>query len=280
MAKMLRWLVLLILLLSAVALGLGVMLFQQREVLKARNEKLATSHLAIAKKLHYEKLTADQLKANTKEELARLDEPLNKLAKQADVVFLDLQDTKKTLVEKKADLAKTTDELNATKGQLVAANAKIAENAEIVAKKDQEISDKQGKLTQLEGDKTALTAQVDDLNKKITKNDADITELHAQLKDKDVSIKELRSQLGEKFPIPKGTTGKILAISPEWKFCILDIGRDNGLWPSAEMLIHRGDQLIGRIRIGIVHKKVAIADILTDWTVPGATIREGDSVLY
>ena len=280
MAKMLKWLVLLILLLSAAALGLGIVLFRNREVLKGRNEKLAEGHLAVAKSLHYAALTAEQLKANTKEDLARLDEPLKKLANQANVTFADLQDTKKTLAENKAKLAKTTDELNATKGQLAAANAKIAENAEIVAKKDQEIADKQSKLTQLESDKTALACQVEDLNKKITKNEAEITELHAQIKEKNDNIKDLRAQLGEKFPIPKGTTGQILAISPEWKFCVLNIGRDNGLWPAAEMLVHRGDQLIGRVRIGIVHKKVAIADILSDWTVQGAVIREGDSVLY
>ena len=95
-----------------------------------------------------------------------------------------------------------------------------------------------------------------------------------------MNIKDLNAQLGHIYPIPKGTTGSILAVSQDWKFVILDIGRDNGLWPAAEMLIHRGTNLLGRVRVGIVHKKIAIADILTDYTMPGAVIREGDRVLY
>ena len=280
MAKALKWLVVVILLMSGVALVLGVKLFTNREVLKGSNQKLQDAHLAVAKSLHYEKLTLAQLKASNKAELASLDEPLKKLAGQAEATYSDLRDTKKTLIETKDKLAKTTDELGTTKEQLTAANTKVSENAEVVAKKDAEIADKTGKLTALEKDKTDLQASVDDATKKITKNEADITELHAQIKDKDLNIKDLRAQLGEKFPIPKGTTGTILAISPEWNFCVLDIGRDHDLCPSAEMLIHRGDQLIGRVRIGIVHKKVAIADILPTYTAAGIKVQEGDRVLY
>ena len=280
MAKALKWLVVLILVVSGIALVLGIKLFSHREVLKGSNQKLQAAHLAVAKTLHYEKLTLEQLKANSPSELAGVEDALKKLAVHAEVTYSDLRDTKKTLTETKDKLAKTTDELGATKGQLVAANTKISEHNEVVAKKDQELAEKAGKLAQLEGDKTTLQSQVDDLGKKVAKGEADITELHAQLKDKDVNIKDLRAQLGEKFPIPKGTTGKILAISPEWNFCVLDIGRDHELCPSAEMLIHRGDQLIGRVRIGIVHKKVAIADILPAYTAEGVTVQEGDRVLY
>ena len=73
MAKALRWLVLLILILSGVALGLGIKLFLQREVLKARTQKLEESHLLLSKSLHYDKLTADHMKADTKETLAAIE---------------------------------------------------------------------------------------------------------------------------------------------------------------------------------------------------------------
>jgi hypothetical protein len=258
----------------------GIKLFGQSEVLKGNTQTLQAAHLAVAKTLHYEKLTGEQLKANNKAELAGVEDSLKKLAVHAEVTYSDLRDTKKTLTETKGKLAKATEELGATKEQLVAATTKINEHNEVVAKKDQELAEKVGKIAQLEGDKTALQGQVDDLNKKVAKGEADITELHAQLKDKDLNIKDLRAQLGEKFPIPKGTTGKILAVSPEWNFCVLDIGRDHDLCPSAEMLIHRGDQLIGRVRIGIVHKKVAIADILPAYAAEGITVQEGDRVLY
>jgi len=280
MAKALKWLMIVILVMSGVALFLGIKLFINREVLKGSNQKLQAAHLAVAKQLHYEKLTLEQLKADNKSDLAGVEESLQKLTAHAELTYSNLRDTKKTLAETKDKLAKTTTDLGAAKEQLAAATTKVTELTETVTKKDQELTDKAGKIAQLEGDKTTLQSQVDDLNKKVVKNEADITELHAQIKERDINVKDLRAQLGEKFPIPKGTTGRILAISPEWNFCILDIGRDHELCPSAEMLIHRGDQLIGRVRIGIVHKKVAIADVLPAYTAVGVTVQEGDRVLY
>jgi peptidoglycan hydrolase CwlO-like protein len=280
MAKTLRVMVILILLLSAAALTLGIMLFMQREVLKGRTQKLENSHLALSKSLHYDKLTLEQMKANKKEELDNIDKPLKDLNSFAVNTYETLQETKKNLADTKAKLAKTEEELATTKTQLAAANTEIAGLKDTVTKKDAEITEKTGKITALEGEKTALQGSLDEANKKIAKNEADITELHAQIKDRDLTIKDLNAQLGRIYPIPRGTTGKILSVSPDWKFAVLDIGRDNGLWPNAEMLIHRGTNLLGRVRIGIVHKKVAIADILSDYATPGAVVQEGDRVLY
>jgi peptidoglycan hydrolase CwlO-like protein len=273
-------LVLLILILSGVALGLGIKLFLQREVLAGRNRKLAESHLELSKSLHYGKLTADQLKADNKAELLEIDKPLKAFNTFVGTTYDTLQDTKKSLASTQSDLAKAKTELDASKTQLAAATTELTGLKDSVAKKDTEITEKANKVTALEGEKTALQGLVDEGNKKITKNEAEITELHAQIKDHDLTIKDLNAQLGRIYPIPKGTNGKILSVSQDWKFAVLDIGRDNGLWPNAEMLIHRGTNLLGRVRIGIVHKKVAIADILTEYTAPSAVIQEGDRVLY
>lgn len=280
MAKALRWLVLLILLMSGVALGLGIMLFLQREVLKGRTQKLENATVLLNKSLHYDKLTADQLKANNKAGLDAMDKPLADLNTFAVKTYDTLQDTKKTLAATQKKLADTEAELNTTKTELAASKTEVAGLKDTVQKKDAEITEKTGKIATLEGEKTALQGQVAEANTKITKNEAEITELHAQIKDRDLTVKDLQAQLGRIFPIPPGTKGTILSVSKDWKFAVLDIGRDNGLWPNAEMLIHRGTNLLGRVRIGIVHKKVAIADILGDYTAPNAIIQEGDRVLY
>ena len=282
MAKALRWLVLLILVMSGVALGLGIMLFLQREVLKGRTQKLENSLVLINKSLHHDKLTLEQLKANNKEGLANIDPHLADLNTFAVKTYDTLQDTKKTLATTQKKLADTEAELGTTKTELAASKTEVAGLKDTVTKKDAEITEKAGKITSLEGEKTALQGQVEEANKKIAKNDADLNELHAQIKDRDLTIKDLNAQLGHVNPIPKGTNGKILAVSKDWKFAVIDIGRDNGLWPNVEMLIHRGTNLMGRVRIGIVHKKVAIADILPNYAaeIPNATVQEGDRVLY
>ncbi len=280
MAKMLKPLVLVILLLSAVALTLGILLFAKREVLKGRTQRLEGTAMKIAKNLNYSKLTANQLKANNKAELAALDKPLSDLAVQAEIVYSDLQTNKQELAETKSVLAKTREELNTAKAELVTAQNKIAELNETVTKKDAEITEKAAKIAQLETDKTGLQGQVDSLTKKITKLEASLTEANQVINERDKENKYLRAQLGEKFPIPKGLKGNILAVNPTWNFVVLDIGLDNGLLPSVEMMVHRDNELIGKVRIGMVLRHVAIADIVTADLKPNIVLQEGDHVLY
>ena len=280
MAKMLKPLLLVILLLSAVALTLGILLFAKREVLKGRTQRLEGTAMKIAKNLNYGKLTANQLKANNKAELAAIDKPLSDLAVQAEIVYSDLLTNKAELAETKGVLAKTREELNAAKAELVTAQTKIAELNEAVTKKDADIAENTAKIARLETDKTALQGQVDSLTKKVTALQASLTEAHQMYKASTNENMLLRARLGEKFPIPKGLKGKILAVNPTWNFVVLDIGLDNGLLPAAEMIVHRDNELIGKVRIGMVLRHVAIADILTGDLKPNTVLQEGDNVLF
>ena len=282
MAKMLKPLVLVILLLSAVALTLGILLFAKREVLKGRTQRLEGTAMKIAKNLNYSKLTANQLKANNKAELAALDKPLSDLAVQAEIVYSDLQTNKQELAETKSVLAKTREELNTAKAELVTAQNKLAELNETVTKKDAEITEKAAKIAQLETDKTGLQGQVDSLTKKITKLEASLTEANQVINERDKEIKYLKAKYEPEgiLNIPKGLKGKILAVNTSWNFVVLDIGLDNGLLPSAVMMVHRDNELIGKLRIGMVLRHVAIADIVTADLKPNIVLQEGDHVLY
>ncbi|MCX6996682.1 MAG: hypothetical protein NTV49_06265 [Kiritimatiellaeota bacterium] len=280
MAKILKPLLLVMLLLSAVALGLGIWLFAKREVLKGRTQKLEQTALKIAKNLRYDKITADQIKANTKAELANIEKPLGDLATQAEVTYGDLQTNIKDLASTKDVLDKTKTELATTKGELAATQTKVTELTETVSKKDTEIAEKGTKITQLEADKTKLTGDVDDLNKKVEKVAGDLVAAKQTIEERDKKIRYQGALLGEKFPIPKGLKGKVLAVNKDYHFVVLDIGIDDGLLPNVEMLIHRDNQLIGRVRIGMVLKHVAIGDVIvTDWKAP-TVVKEDDHVLF
>jgi len=281
MAKMLKPLVVVILILSAVSLALGILLFMQREVLKGRNQSLSTTALKIAKNLNYSKLTANQLKANSKAELAAIEKPLSDLAVQAEIVYSDLQTNKQELAETKNVLAKTKEDLNTTKGELVTAQNKITELNETIAKKDGELTEKGNKITQLETDKTGLQGQVDDLNKKITKLDTSLADAAEKYKALSNENYRLRVQVGlEKGNVPRGLTGTILAVNPAWNFVVLNIGYKEGVLPNTDMMVYRGKDLIGMVHIGMVLQNVAIADISMADLKPGIVIKEGDHVLY
>ena len=282
MAKMLKPLVLVMLVLSGFALALGIMLFMKREVLKGRTQRLEQTALKVAKNLRYDKITLEQIKANTKEDLAKIEKPLSELAAQADVTWTDLQTNIKDLASTREVLAKTKDELTTTKGELAASQTKVSELTDTVAKKEDEIKKNGETINQLEADKTKLTGDVEELNKKVTKVEGELTESKQTLDERDKSIRILKARLGEGTnAVPKGLKGKILAVNKDYHFVVMDIGTDSGLLPNVDMMVHRNNQLLGKVRVGMVMKRVSIGDIIiADPKAPPMVLQEGDNVLY
>ena len=75
-----------------------------------------------------------------------------------------------------------------------------------------------------------------------------------------------------------GTSGKIVYANPDWNFVVIDVGSAEGAQVNAEMIVHRGDTMVGKIRIGAVRENVSIADVLPQFQTDA--IREGDHVLH
>jgi hypothetical protein len=75
-----------------------------------------------------------------------------------------------------------------------------------------------------------------------------------------------------------GTSGRIVYANADWNFVVIDIGSAQGTQATAEMIVHRGDIMIGKIRISAVRENVSIAEVLPDFQKD--TIKEGDDVLF
>jgi hypothetical protein len=82
----------------------------------------------------------------------------------------------------------------------------------------------------------------------------------------------------EKGYAPDDLSGKVMAINKPWNFVVLDVGKDNKLVEGVELLVYRGDALIGKVRSVSVDATSAVADILPDWTK--TEIQVGDKVLF
>jgi peptidoglycan hydrolase CwlO-like protein len=277
MGKVLRIAVVLILLLSIGALALGIILFQQREALKGRTQKSENALAAVAKNLNHAEFSVESIK-----DFASMDEPLNKLTATAKVTYDDLQSTKKTLEETRTELAATKDKLTATELALDQSKQEVERLTQTVQEKDTQISGLNTKLAASEAENTQLKSQVDDLNTQIAKVTEEKNDLQDKLASTEQDVVRLENEIhirdGTSGIVKRGTNGKIMLVNPDWSFCVLDVGSDAGLTPNAEMLIHRGDQFIGKIKVGIVKRNMAVADILSGWaqTVP----QEGDCVVY
>jgi len=82
-----------------------------------------------------------------------------------------------------------------------------------------------------------------------------------------------RSKTGNQ---PPGITGKVTFVDRVWNFVILDVGLSNGVVPNGELIVYRGRNFLGKVRVTKVDPNDAVAEILPD--IKG-DIQIGDSVL-
>ncbi len=292
MAKLLKPLVVIVLLLGLAALCIqALVLFPKRTLIKERTQKLegGLSRVVDTLKgpqslLSDEAKTAAQFnKANlligTKEDLPRLDGELNRANSVAGAVLQGWTDTKTDLENTRQDLENTRAELESTKAQLEDARTQIVQLNETIRGKDQELVEKANVIAGLEDEKASLTAQVADLNAQIgTLNDklAELEEENGMLKGQ---LEKCEGALNpDNITMKVGTTAKIVYANADWNFVVIDIGSADGAQAGAEMIIHRDDNMIGKIRLSAVRDNVTIAEVLPEYQK--ATVKEGDDVLF
>ena len=292
MAKLLKPLVVIVLLLGIAALCIqAIVLFPKRTLIKERTQRLegGVERLVATLKgqsslLSEEAKSAAQfnganLKIGTKEDLPLLDSELNKANMVANAVLQGWNDTQTDLENTRQDLENTRAELESTKAQLEDARTQIVQLNETIRGKDQELLEKSNVIAGLEEEKSTLTAQVADLTEQL----AGLQDRLAELEEETANLKnQLEKCEGALNPgnitMKTGTTAKIVYANAEWNFVVIDIGSDAGAQASAEMIIHRGETMIGKIRISAVRDNVSIAEVLPAFQKE--TVKEGDDVLF
>ena len=80
-----------------------------------------------------------------------------------------------------------------------------------------------------------------------------------------------------KVALPRTLHGKVTAVDAQFDFVVLDIGENQGAREHGELLVSRGEKLIGKLRILDVKKDHSIANILPDWKQE--EIQTGDLVI-
>ncbi len=77
-----------------------------------------------------------------------------------------------------------------------------------------------------------------------------------------------------------GIRGTVLAVNQVYNFVVLNLGGRQGVESNTEMLVVRGGNLIGKIRISSVEPTTAIGDIVTSSLARGVQVQPGDIVIY
>lgn len=291
MAKLLKPLIVIVLLFSIAAVCIqAIVLFPKRTLIKERTQKLeAGVERLVATLKGPASLLSDEakaaarfsganLKAGTTEELPRLDGELNNANNIANVVLQGWNDTKVDLENTRQDLENTRAELESTKAQLEEARTQIVQLNETIRGKDQELLEKSNVIAGLEEEKATLTAQVADLTAQVASLQDQIATLEEDKAVIEAQLEKCDKELHKEITMKPGTTAKIVYANAEWNFVVIDIGANEGAQAGAEMIVHRGDSMIGKIRLSATRDNVTIAEVLSDFQKD--TVKEGDNVLF
>lgn len=282
----------LILALSIGALVMAVLLFQQRETLKGRTQKLEDTIHKVAATLEADgatnamlKISADQLKTFRQKPGGppTMDAPLNQMVAAAQSQLVRLNNTRSDLADTKVTLAKTQDDLKNTKTELASAQSKIKEQEGIIEAKNNTISEKETAIINLEAEKSELITKAEIIKDQILEMQVE----NEELMDKNNAMEErLVGYEARIFPelakksIPKGQQGIVAYVNSDWNFLIVRMTPESlkSTTPDLELMIFRLDKLVGKVRVASVVDNLAVAEIMPDWqqSVP----QNGDGILY
>ena len=119
--------------------------------------------------------------------------------------------------------------------------------------------------------------------------DIEVQELKTTLETLTVRLKDSEEKAGKQKAIIKkytdhvmvqGTRGTVTAVNPGWGFCVLSIGDRQGAATNRILIVTRGGQAIGKVKITNVEASQSVADIIPGTFVRGVYVEPGDGVIY
>ena len=319
----LRVLVVLLLILSGVALFFGIVLFGQREQLKARTNMLEDSLVNVAASIETEQASdlsqrhlatgglgkpelkryykldptgklEKRINPTTNKKVKISDGPgtmkasLNAFEQRVRDQYQVLDDTRVDLKDTRDKLAETLDKLTRSKADVAQLNTKIDElrdeNGDLkneitslnvtIDTKDEQIGELNNDVQQAEEKVVKLQEKQSDMQSHIAAQDKHITELTEEIE----RLKEQRLSIAP--TVTSGYKGKIVQVNAQWNFVVIATEPDSKLARGVELVVQRGKELIGKVRITKIktEEDMAVAEIMTEWLQK--PIQQGDLVVY
>jgi hypothetical protein len=227
---------------------------------------------------------AASLLSDTKQELGAAQKLIEEkkqeatsLSSEKDTLTAQLGEAKSELDKAKADLATAEEKATNAETQLAQATTDAEAKDTRIAELEQQLAEggPAAAATTETADVTALTAERDELRTVVAGLEDRASGLEAQ-------VAELRrkDQTRQKSQMRQGLQGTILAVNQAWNFVVLSLGDRQGVVPNAEMLVQRGGQLLGKVRVTSVEPSTSIADILVRTVPRGLSVMPGDTVIY
>lgn len=221
-----------------------------------------------------------------KEKIVDLQTRLQQQTERADKAEKERDDTKRELTKTKTELTQTQATLKATTEERDKAVAEATSQSKRADKLNEDLNKTRTERDEAQQELTAYKVsgmtpqQVANANKQIkdlSNNLAGSQEENRLLGQK---IRKVENELaiykepGHIVPLPPTLQGKVLVSDPKWQFVVLNVGEDQGVLPSGELLINRGGKLVAKVKISSVQKDRSVANVIPGWQL--GEIFEGD----
>jgi len=212
-------------------------------------------------------------------------------AEQArDTAKADLVGAKKAEQDATQTAADATSKLTDAQSKVDDLNTKLAADEKTLADSNTALTAAQTAAKtandQLQTLNTALNGQTpDDLKAAVKKaqddlaaNQSEVKIMQDQVQDMTAQIAQLKTDVNNVGPgkIPPGISGKVTFVNHAWNFVVLNVGLSNGVVPNGELIVYRGRDFLGKVKVTSAESNSCVADILPD---AKADIQAGDDVL-
>ncbi len=201
----------------------------------------------------------------------------------------ELADLKTSADTTAAESAKAVADLAAAQAELQKATAELTDAKGQVSQKSSEVESLTAQLTEAQRERDEARAGAPPAPVADGGGEAEVAELRAVVASLTSKNEQLESQVASEQEREKARTarvmqqgleGRVLAVNPAWNFVILSIGDRNGVVNNAELLLKRGGQYLGKVRVTSVDPRTSVADIVANSLPSGVSVQPGDSVIY
>ena len=207
---------------------------------------------------------------------------------QKEAFHQQLDQTKKTLAATQAELdttktqlAQVTSEKDELSKKVAADTTQIDDLTAKLAKTTTDLNDTRDQLSSYKN--TGLTPpQILALNKQLQNTQTALAVANDEKAVLSRTVTKLNNQIelliGKDYVVklPPTLKGTVMAVDPKWKFVVLNIGENQGVLKSGEMLVSRDGRLVAKVIVSSVEKDRCIANLVPGWQL--GDIVEGDEV--
>lgn len=178
----------------------------------------------------------------------------------------------------KAEIKSKQDEVDAVKKEtesLVNKKQQIQEEINRIAGGIGTPEEIAAKMETLKKDNDAKVQEIEQVNKELDIAKRAATDNQQQL----ARLRQAQTERTRSIGLAS-RTGTISAVNPDFGFVIITSGQNQGVTNESRLLVKRGTQYIGKLKVAQVNANQTIADISSKSITPGFAIQPGDEVVF